>query len=122
MSVLLVEDMADLRESYAWLLRHAGCEVVAAPDGREALGSVPGFTPEFVLTDFQMPRMDGVELIRRMRSLPGLARVPVAMATANDGQDVESQARAAGAADVVHKPVDVLRLLGRYERAEFAEA
>ena len=46
---LLVEDMDDLRESFAWLLRYAGCEVFAAPNGQEALGSVQGFTPELVL-------------------------------------------------------------------------
>ena len=119
MRVLLVEDMDDLRESFAWLLRYAGCEVMAAPSGPVALAKLNDFSPELVLTDFSMPDMDGIELIRRLRSLPGLAHVPILMVTAIELEGVEERARAAGAAGVVMKPVDVLELLERFEAGEF---
>lgn len=118
MRVLLVEDTDDLRESSAWLLRYAGCEVLAAPCGHDALGRLSSFTPDLVLTDFMMPAMDGVELIRRLRSIPGLDGVPMVVVTAKDVEDVERAALEAGAADVVAKPVDVLALVSRYERCD----
>lgn len=122
MRILLVEDTDDLREVYAQILRFAGCEVQAAPCGFEALESLKAFTPELVLTDYTMPRMDGIELIRRLRLVPDLAGVPMVIVTANGADDVEMDARAAGAADVVIKPVDIVGLVGRYERGEFQRA
>ena len=122
MRVLLVEDTEDLRAVYAQVLRLAGCEVEAAPCGFEALERLDAFTPELVLTDYAMPRMDGVELIRRLRAIPALAGVPMVIVTANGADDLARDARAAGAADVVIKPVDIVGLVGRYERGEFAGA
>ncbi|QEH35794.1 Chemotaxis protein CheY [Aquisphaera giovannonii] len=119
MRVLLVDDMDDLRESSAWLLRLAGCEVRTAPCGDKALADLNGFQPELVLTDFMMPQMDGIELIRRLRSIPELDHVPMLMVTAADDRTVEEQAKAAGAAGIVTKPVDILEVLGRVERGEF---
>lgn len=116
MRVLLVEDMDDLRETSAWLLRHAGCDVFAASCGDKALDGIRTFSPELVLTDLRMPDMDGVELIRRLRRVPGLDRVPVVMVTADDAWEVEGEARAAGASDFVAKPVDLVGLVGRYEK------
>lgn len=116
MRVLLVEDMDDLRESFAWLIRNAGCEVLAAPCGRDALDALGGFAPDLVLTDFMMPQMDGIELIRRLRSFPSLHDVPMVMATANDAWNVEQEARAAGATDVVYKPLNILLILDRFSR------
>jgi len=81
--VLLVEDMDDPRESCAWLLRHAGDKVLTTPCGFEALPRLQKIAPEFVLTDFMMPRMRGVEFIRRLRLMPELDRVPRLMVTAN---------------------------------------
>lgn len=122
MRVLLVEDTDELRETFALLLELLGCEVRAAPCGWDALDAAADFTPELVLTDFNMPMMDGVELIRRLKSVPGFDRVPMVMVTASDTDCIEQAARAAGAADVIAKPADVLSLVGRFERGEFAEA
>lgn len=119
MRVLLVEDMDDLREAFAWLLRFAGCEVAAVSSGSQALARVSDFTPGLVLADFMMPEMDGVELIRRLRSLPGLERVPMIIVTANGGIEVVHQALAAGAAAVIGKPFDVLDVLARFKAGDF---
>ena len=120
MRVLLVEDTDDLRETYAQLLQLAGCVVQTAPDGHEALELLSSFTPELVLTDYMMPRVDGIELIRRLRLIPVLNQVPMVIVTANGAEDVARDARAAGAADVVIKPMDIIGLVQRCQRGEFS--
>jgi two-component system chemotaxis response regulator CheY len=122
MRVLLVEDVDDLRETFAWLLRYTGCKVLEAASGPEALQALNGFKPDLVFTDYNMPEMSGIELIRRLRVLPGLDHVPILMVTAIELEEVQEQALKAGAAGVVTKPVDVLDLLDRFERGEFGEA
>ena len=122
MRVLLVEDTDDLRETYAQLLQFAGCEVQTAPCGYKALERLGSFAPELVLTDYMMPRMDGIELIRRLRQIPNLAPVPMVIVTANGADDVARDARAAGAADVVIKPMDIIGLVERCQRGEFSVA
>lgn len=111
--VLVVEDAPYLRFAFGRLLRMYGFEVREANDGREALDSVGEFRPDLVLTDLMMPVMDGFELIRRLRDDPATASVPVVAITADATEQAERQARAAGAVDVITKPIDLPALLGR---------
>jgi CheY-like chemotaxis protein len=116
--ILLVEDSDDLRRLFARILRNFGCDVVEAPDGPAALKAVAGFSPDLVVTDVMMPAMDGAELIRRLREMPGLTSIPVVAITADDTGEAERRARAAGAADFLLKPIDPGRLLERIGRFE----
>jgi len=111
--------MDDLRESFARLLELFGCEVRSAACGHAALDEVADFTPELVLTDYMMPRMDGLELIRRLRVDPRCGHVPMVLVTANDSPETKSSARASGASDVVFKPADVIAVLERCRRGEY---
>ena len=111
--VLLVEDAPFLRYAFGRLLRMHGIEVREATDGREALDRVADFKPQLVLTDLMMPVMDGIELIRRLQSDPDTSTVPVVAITADATEQAERQARAAGAVDVITKPIDLPALLGR---------
>ncbi len=111
--VLLVEDAPFLRYAFGRLLRMHGFEVMEANDGREALNYVADFHPHLVLTDLLMPVMDGVELIRRLRSDPQSAEIPVVAITADSSQQAEQQAREAGAIDFITKPIDLPALLDR---------
>ncbi len=111
--VLLVEDAPFLRYAFGRLLRMHGFEVMEANDGREALNSVADFHPQLVLTDLLMPVMDGVELIRRLRSDPQSAEIPVVAITADASQQAEHRAREAGAIDFITKPIDLPALLDR---------
>jgi CheY-like chemotaxis protein len=111
MRLLLVEDTADLRRLFARILRGRGFEVREASDGQEALDCLSEFVPDVVVTDLMMPRLDGFELIRRLRSVPALALVPIAAMTAAATSEAEREARRAGAAAFLTKPVDSRTLL-----------
>ena len=86
-----------------------------ATDGRAALECLEAFRPHLVLTDLMMPVMDGVELIRKIREVPETAGLPVVAITADATDHTARQALAAGAVDVIHKPIDLPSLLDRLE-------
>jgi DNA-binding response OmpR family regulator len=110
MRVLIVEDTEDLRQILARGLRREGFEVCETEHGEAALDALPDFTPDVVVTDLMMPVCDGIDFIGRLRRLPAMVQVPVVVMTATPGSDVAEQARLAGAADVLMKPVTVQTL------------
>jgi CheY-like chemotaxis protein len=111
--VLLVEDAPFLRYAFGRLLRIHGFEVMEANDGREALDCMARFRPELVLTDLKMPVMDGIELIRRLRSDHNTRSLPVVAISADATEQTEQEAREAGAVDFISKPIDLPVLLER---------
>jgi len=112
MQVLLVEDTDDLRTLYSRVLRRQGFQVSEARNGQEALNRLRDQEPDLVLTDIMMPLLDGIELIRRIRSTPTTHAMPV-VALTGGGNEIEQQARDAGAIDVLAKPVELPDLLER---------
>jgi CheY-like chemotaxis protein len=116
MRVLLVEDSDSLRRLFARVLMARGYEVHEAADGLEALGCLHRFVPDLVLTDLMMPGLDGFELIRRVRTMPDLAEVPVVAMTAGASSEAEREARLGGASDYLAKPIDAHALLNRLGR------
>ncbi len=111
--VLLVEDAPFLRYAFGRLLRLQGFDVREAHDGQDALQCLEEFHPQLVLTDLMMPVMSGLELIHRLRGRPDTAAVPIVAITADATTQAEEQARQAGAADFITKPVDLPELLQR---------
>jgi CheY-like chemotaxis protein len=111
--VLLVEDAPFLRYAFGRLLRLQGFDVREANDGQDALACLAEFRPELVLTDLMMPVMGGLELISRLHASPETANIPVVAITADATNQAEEQARRAGAADFITKPVDLPELLER---------
>jgi two-component system chemotaxis response regulator CheY len=85
--VLLVDDDADIRHILDLLLTHAGFDVVEAVDGEEALSRAMEARPHAVVADVQMPNMDGIELVHRLRALPDMQRTPVLLFTGRPPQD-----------------------------------
>jgi CheY-like chemotaxis protein/uncharacterized protein with HEPN domain len=79
--VLLVDDDPDIRRILDLLLTHAGFAVIQAGDGVEALDRIKGSHPDAVVADVQMPNMDGIELLRRLRSTEEMKHVPVLLFT-----------------------------------------
>lgn len=116
MRVLLVEDCDDLRQLFARMLQRRGFTVHEAYDGQDALDRVGDFEPDVVLTDAMMPRLDGFSLIRRLRDIPTLIRVPMVVISADGSPEHEQAAREAGASDFITKPVDMESLTRRLER------
>ena len=103
-TILTADDSASMRATITFTLRNAGYEVVEAVDGRDALSKVAAASPQMLITDLNMPNMDGIELIRQVRALPQCKYIPIVMLT-TESQDAKKQAgRAAGASGWIVKP------------------
>jgi CheY-like chemotaxis protein len=114
--VLLVDDNEDAAEVLADVLRSEGHTVEIALDGANALRSAPSFRPEVAVLDIGLPRMDGWEVGRQLRQLPGLDSVRLIGLT-GFGQEADKQ-RSEAAGFELHfvKPLDVDRLLAALSR------
>jgi hypothetical protein len=120
--VLLVDDDPDTRSMYAEYLRLSGFEVAQARNGHEALDLCQSVPPDVVVTDIQMPRMGGIQLIRSLRSRPATGGVPVICVSAS--VDCVREAAAVGCAAALEKPCPpdtladlIRRVLGRRTQA-----
>src|ERR1700759_179636 len=106
--VLIVEDEENERSGLAELSSAWGYRTETAKDGLEGLEKVATWSPGIVVTDFRMPRMDGMELLQRLSDQP--QQIAVVLLTAQGSIDVAVDAMKAGAYDFIQKPVDPARL------------
>jgi CheY-like chemotaxis protein len=106
--VLIVEDEADVRKTLTDILRAMRyaepLEIEAVPDGREGLDAVVRQRPDVVLLDLQMPRMDGLALLKQIREIE--PRLPVIVISATQENKMSSEALRRGAVAYLPKPVD----------------
>ena len=100
-----------MRKMVAYHLRNAGFDVTEAPDGREGLELARARRFNLVLTDKNMPHMDGLAFLRALRALPQYAATPILVLTTEAGEDMKAQGKAAGATGWLVKPFDPERLL-----------
>ncbi len=110
-TVLAVDDSPSIRQMVAFTLKGAGFDVVEASDGQEGLIKAKATTVQLVLTDQNMPQMDGLTLIKSLRATPQYARVPILMLTTESSDAIKQQGRAAGATGWMVKPFDPKKLL-----------
>jgi two-component system chemotaxis response regulator CheY len=108
--LLIVEDSAQVREMLAVALGDAGFVVVTADDGFEGLACARRERPDLILTDIEMPNLDGIRMIERLRQEPELSHIPVLVLSAVHGGRL-AQAAAAGATSVLEKPVRLAQLI-----------
>ena len=94
-----------------YTLRGAGYDVVEAVDGEDALAKAKAKPMNLVLTDQNMPRMDGLTLVRSLRRLPAYRVAPILILTTESSQDMKNQGREAGATGWLVKPFDPKKLL-----------
>jgi two-component system cell cycle response regulator DivK len=106
--VLLAEDCDEIRELYAMVLALAGLAVETARDGREALEKAHALLPDVIVTDLNMPGLNGLEMTRRLKSAARTRGIPVVLCTS---EPAEGHARAAGCDAFLQKPCSVDRLL-----------
>jgi len=109
--VVLVDDEPSIRETVSFILEMEGFEVASAADGEAGLDLVRRLRPAVVLLDGMMPRRDGFDVCRHIRSDPALAGVTVIMLTALGQQTDRERARAAGAHHFFTKPFDEEELI-----------
>lgn len=112
--VLIVDDDVATRRLYSFLLNNGGYTVVEAEDGMEALEKLRQISCSLVITDMNMPRMDGMELIRNIRC--DYPQLQVILITAFGTPETEKQARRIGANDYLAKPFDFEELEERVRR------
>jgi two-component system chemotaxis response regulator CheY len=110
-TILTVDDSASLRQMIAVVLRGSGYTVVEAVDGKDALSKVSGQKFDLVLTDVNMPQMDGLEFTRRLRAMPQYKFTPIVLLTTESHADKKLQGKAAGATAWIIKPFDPDQLL-----------
>jgi two-component system, chemotaxis family, chemotaxis protein CheY len=109
--ILTIDDSKTIRDMLMLTLADAGFEVLQAVDGQDGLDVLEKERVDVVITDINMPRMDGYEVIRRMRSNPIYKSMPVLVLTTENDADKKGLARAAGATGWMVKPFDPDRLI-----------
>lgn len=109
-SILAVDDSPSLRQMVGFVLRGAGFEVIEAVDGQDAVDKLRTRTVDLVLTDQNMPRMDGLTLVRRLRADPRTTATPILMLTTESSAEMKQAGREAGATGWLVKPFDPERL------------
>jgi two-component system chemotaxis response regulator CheY len=110
-TVMIVEDDPAIRRLYSFLLSNSGYEVVEAEDGQAALEKYMAQPCDLIITDMNMPRMGGMELVRELRAKQ--SDVHVIMVTAYGTPDTEKMAFRMGANEYIAKPFDFEELEGR---------
>lgn len=110
-TVLSVDDSSSIRQMVAFTLKSAGYEVIEAADGQEGLNKAKMKTVDLVLTDQNMPKMDGLTLIKTLRTMPSYRSVSILMLTTESSDAMKAQGRAAGATGWLVKPFDPQKLL-----------
>ncbi len=111
--VLLADDNADMQAYVSRLLQAQGYTVELAGDGEAALEIAQQRKPDLILTDVMMPKLDGFGLLKRARSNPALADVPILMLSARAGEEAKVEGLEAGADDYLIKPFAARELLAR---------
>jgi two-component system chemotaxis response regulator CheY len=109
--ILIVDDSASMRQMVVFTLKKAGYQVVDAKDGLEALEIAKTQSFDAVISDVNMPNMDGLTLIKHLRTLPAYKFTPLLMLTTESGTEKKHEGRAAGATGWIVKPFNPDQLL-----------
>jgi two-component system chemotaxis response regulator CheY len=109
--ILAVDDSPSMRKMVSFTLTGAGYQVVEAVDGQDAYEKAQSQTFDLVLTDQNMPRMDGLGLTRKLREHPQFKTTPILMLTTESSDLMKQAGRAAGATGWLVKPFDPAKLL-----------
>ena len=111
LSILAVDDSASMRKMVSFTLTGAGFHVVEAVDGQDAFEKAQTHTIDLVLTDQNMPRLDGLGLTRKLRDHPKCKVTPILILTTESSDQMKQAGRSAGATGWLVKPFDPNRLI-----------
>ncbi len=115
-TVLVVDDFENTRFVIEFTLKNAGYEVFKANDGREALKFFDGRNMDLVITDYNMPNMNGLELTKEIRKMPQYEFVPVLMLTTETDQKKKEMAKEAAVTGWIQKPFKMEKFLAIVEK------
>lgn len=108
-----VEDDASIRDIEIYTLKSTGFEAKGFADGGEALAALKSEQPELMILDVMLPKMDGVELLKRIRADKNLRQIPIIMATAKGSEYDKIQSLDLGADDYLVKPFGMMEMVSR---------
>jgi two-component system chemotaxis response regulator CheY len=103
-TILTADDSASVRQMVSFTLRQEGYSVIEAVDGRDALSKINAAPVHMLITDLNMPHMDGIELIRQVRGSARNPYIPIVMLTTESQETKKQEGRAAGATGWIVKP------------------
>ncbi|RJR38695.1 MAG: response regulator [Desulfobacteraceae bacterium] len=115
-TIMTVDDSASVRQMVSFTLKGAGYDVIEAGDGRQAAAKLNGAPIHMVITDLNMPNMDGIGLIRAIRGNPSYKFIPVIMLTTESQSKTKEEGKAAGATGWIVKPFKPEQLLAVVKR------
>src|SRR5450830_1069092 len=110
-NVMVVDDSSSVRQVVSIALKSAGYDVIEASDGKDALNKLTGQKIHLIISDVNMPNMNGIEFVKAAKQLPAYKFTPVIMLTTESGEDKKVQGQAAGAKAWVVKPFQPAQLL-----------
>lgn len=111
-SILVIDDSSAIRQSVSFILEQAGYSVVEAADGQLGLQQAGAAAFDLILTDVNMPNMDGITFVRKVRELPSHKFTPVVVLTTESQGSKMEEGKSAGATGWIVKPFDSEKLLG----------
>jgi DNA-binding response OmpR family regulator len=115
--ILVVDDEPDVVRLVEFRLQREGFEMLTATDGRSGLDLLDTEKPDLIILDIMMPLMDGMEVLREIRSHRGTSRIPVIMLTAKTASVTVDEARQLWVSDYVMKPFDPEKLVAKVKKA-----
>ncbi|WP_263262753.1 response regulator [Pseudomonas sp. RIT-PI-S] len=110
-TVLVVDDSASIRQVVGIALKSAGYDVIEAADGKDALGKLSGQKIHLVISDVNMPNMDGITFLKELKKLPAYKFTPVIMLTTESQESRKQEGQAAGARAWVVKPFQPAQMM-----------
>lgn len=102
--IMTVDDSASMRQMVAFTLKEAGYDVSEAVDGQDALAKLADMQVDMVITDLNMPNLDGIGLIAKLRAMPQYKFIPIIMLTTESEESKKTQGKQAGATGWLVKP------------------
>jgi two-component system chemotaxis response regulator CheY len=109
--IMTTDDSPSIRQMVSFTLQRAGFTVIEASQGMDALAKLNGTPVNMLITDLNMPVMDGLELIRRVRALPQYKYIPIIMLTTESQPEKKMEGKAAGATGWIVKPFNQEQLV-----------
>jgi two-component system chemotaxis response regulator CheY len=110
-TILIVDDSASVRQVVSIALKGAGYDVITGVDGKDALQKLNGQRVHLIISDVNMPNMDGITFVSEVKKLPAYKFTPIIMLTTESQEDKKKQAQAAGAKAWVTKPFQPPQML-----------
>ena len=122
LTVMVIDDSKTMRRTAETLLKKAGCEVITAIDGFDALAKIADYKPDIVFLDIMMPRLDGYQTCALIKNNSNFKETPVIMLSSKDGLFDKAKGRIVGSDEYLTKPFSKEELLGAIENNVRARA